>query len=800
MLINKIEKLVSIGKFRNYQAAGSVNFKKLTLIYGDNGSGKTTLTSIFRSLANDNPEIIRSRISTNNSHPQSGQITLTGTPNICHTFGTNGWTRALPNIEIFDIHFVNDNVYSGSDFNDEHKKQLHKFVIGAQGIAIQLQIEGNKRNKKTTKEAIEEIENQLIQQVGNNLDTNLLRTFLTIPVTQATGIDQLINSAENILASANANSVIQTLEPLTRLNAVNHNVDFTSLSTDLQATIQTIQDETLKSLFNSHLEELSDNTINASEPWLKSGFDYLIHKEPNLQNWNSGVLSCPFCKQGIGSNIDIIKAFTFRFNNEFNLLVEKVQIHLNNLQAFNLETEIQSLNNINLNNTSRIASWSVHLPEETETPVFNIITDETILRAELQALIVSVQQKLQNPSLSITSIISLKTSLQTITTNILNYNEKVISYNNAINTFRSGIQSITNAQQEIEKLKRIKKRFETPIVTLCTTLITKKDELKVLNDAYPILVQQQETSATTFFNSYKTRINYYLENVFRTHFKIDQVEHIPPRGKATQSKIGYKLTFDGQEISFINNQPLNTKESLSEGDKTTIALAFFLSKLDIDPNRSDKILVFDDPLSSLDTNRRTYTVGIIQSLFNQMKQVIVLSHNEYFLHEISNGHFRASDKNILRLTENFVDKASKIEVCNLDKLVQNDYFKHIQALENFRINPDPAMKDTIFGWLRNVLESHLRFKYYMQIRSMGGQATFGRLIHFIDTSNIIFTDNANRANIISTLNLINSVSWMPHHGTPQPNFSNIGINPHSITAGELDNLIQDTLDLIENKL
>ncbi len=48
--IHKIERLVSIGKFRNYQAVGDVAFKKLTLFYGDNGGGKTTLTSIIRSL------------------------------------------------------------------------------------------------------------------------------------------------------------------------------------------------------------------------------------------------------------------------------------------------------------------------------------------------------------------------------------------------------------------------------------------------------------------------------------------------------------------------------------------------------------------------------------------------------------------------------------------------------------------------------------------------------------------------------------------------------------------------------
>ena len=216
-MINKVEKLVSIGKFRNYQATGQVNFKKLTLIYGDNGNGKTTLTSVFRSLATNNSEIIRSRISTNHTTVQAAQISRLGTQNIFHTFGANGWTAQFPEIEIFDIHFVNENIYSGFDFSDEHRKQLHQFVIGAQGVAIQTQIEQNKIDKTNSRQIQSDIEVQLIQQVGNNLSTNLINSFLSIPVEQANDIDQLITNAETVLASANANAIIQTLQPWSRL-------------------------------------------------------------------------------------------------------------------------------------------------------------------------------------------------------------------------------------------------------------------------------------------------------------------------------------------------------------------------------------------------------------------------------------------------------------------------------------------------------------------------------------------------------------------------------------------------------
>jgi wobble nucleotide-excising tRNase len=796
-MINKVENLVSIGKFRNYQATGPVNFKKLTLIYGDNGGGKTTLTSVFRSLTTNNPEIIRSRISTNHTTAQAAQISQLGTPNVFYTLGANGWTNQFPDIEIFDIHFVNDNIYSGFDFNDKHRKQLHQFVIGAQGVAIQNQIEQNKIAKTNSRQTQTDIETQLIQQVGNNLTNELINTFLIIPAAQANGIDQQITNAETALVSANANAIIQTLQPLSAITKITTGVDFTSLIEDLQSTSQTIQNAALETLFSQHCQNLSANTLTGSENWLQRGFAYVESKqstdEPNI--------TCPFCKQDIDINSDILKAYASKFNADFNALAQRLKAHLLSLQNFNLEAAIQAINNINQTNIARITSWTPHLPNTIQSPVFNIIDNEANLRTEFQNLIESVQQKMENPTVAGTTAPAtvFQTSGQTINANIESYNQTVEIYNTAITTFRSSIKTVATAQLEVDRLKRIKKRFETPIDTLCNQLTTEKQTLKALETAYTQLSQQQQAAATAFFTNYQTQINHYLGNIFRTHFRIDNVVHIAPRGRATQSQIGYKLTIDGNDISFIPNQPFNAKECLSEGDKSTIALAFFLSKLDIDPNKQNKILIFDDPLSSLDTNRRAYTIGIIRALFQQLKQVVVLSHNEYFLHEIGKD-IGTAQKCTLRITEDFAANASKIEICDLDELVKIEYFKHIERLEAFRSNPDINLKDSVLGWLRNVLEAHLRFKFYKEIRSMTGQQTFGRLITFLNQFPVTFRDNANRIDIISKLNLINGVSWKSHHGDPNPDYTALGMNPNTITVAELDNLIQDTLNLIEIRL
>lgn len=50
------------------------------------------------------------------------------------------------------------------------------------------------------------------------------------------------------------------------------------------------------------------------------------------------------------------------------------------------------------------------------------------------------------------------------------------------------------------------------------------------------------------------------------------------------------------------------KNTLSAGDRTTLAVAFFLAHLERDTDIGRKIVVLDDPLSSQDAFRRRQTV------------------------------------------------------------------------------------------------------------------------------------------------------------------------------------------------
>ncbi len=73
------------------------------------------------------------------------------------------------------------------------------------------------------------------------------------------------------------------------------------------------------------------------------------------------------------------------------------------------------------------------------------------------------------------------------------------------------------------------------------------------------------------------------------------------------------------------------KNTLSSGDKSVLALALFLATVNTDPRLAETIVVLDDPFTSMDEFRRTFTVNEINKLTNRAAQVFVFSHELGFL-------------------------------------------------------------------------------------------------------------------------------------------------------------------------
>jgi wobble nucleotide-excising tRNase len=74
---------------------------------------------------------------------------------------------------------------------------------------------------------------------------------------------------------------------------------------------------------------------------------------------------------------------------------------------------------------------------------------------------------------------------------------------------------------------------------------------------------------------------------------------------------------------------------LSEGEKTAVAICYFISKLQENGRQlRDLIVVIDDPISSLDTKALNYAFTLLRASIEGAKQVFILMHNMQFMNEV----------------------------------------------------------------------------------------------------------------------------------------------------------------------
>jgi len=137
-MIEKIIKIQNVGKFANYSSRGDTTFQHLTLIHANNGQGKTTLSAILRSLCTGEGKYILERCTLGQDDKPSVSLRLGG---ITANFTGLSWDNTLPDMEIFDHTFVDENVYTGSSVEHDHKRNLYQFAIGKEGVSFVTRIE-----------------------------------------------------------------------------------------------------------------------------------------------------------------------------------------------------------------------------------------------------------------------------------------------------------------------------------------------------------------------------------------------------------------------------------------------------------------------------------------------------------------------------------------------------------------------------------------------------------------------------------------------------------------------------------
>ena len=127
----------------------------------------------------------------------------------------------------------------------------------------------------------------------------------------------------------------------------------------------------------------------------------------------------------------------------------------------------------------------------------------------------------------------------------------------------------------------------------------------------------------------------------------------------------------GSEVPLVAAEPTSPSfpTTLSPSDRRLLALAFFFSSLDGDPDLPGHTLVFDDPACGLDKRRKTRVVDAVMGFAGRV-QIVVLSHDADFVRMLRD---RGLDS-VLQLRRSGV--YCVIEDCDIDAVCAMDYVEH----------------------------------------------------------------------------------------------------------------------------
>lgn len=732
--------------------------KKTTFLYADNGRGKSTLASIFQSLSTGNPSPILSRKTVDSSQDQKVSLQFDSGHKV--EFNNGKWTESRPEIHVFDVDFIERNVFSGGTVSTDHRKNLLEFALGEPAVAARQKV------AETTAKAKEEAEKlqQLTVQLSGYHDGLSLTQFEGLPNDEY--IDEKIQNITQRIATAQKVEKV-LLKPTPSLIELPE-LDLEYIFSVLSLSLENVHEDA-ESLVKEHIAKLNKPNV---ESWLSQG--QLISEGDN----------CPYCDQDIKSN-NLIKAYQTHFNKAYNDLKAQVLGFSDSILGLISEKAIERIN-AEVSNASKLASsWEEYLKIQ-EIKFEKAIIEKALV--ELRQLLGTLTSKKESSPTDALGNEEQKQQAIILWSEILkpikSVNDQIKAALDSISVYKEKLQAenLENLKHELLILNLSKIRHQEPIVGMFKQIAEVRVALKVAEADKKTARETLDNLMAKTLSKYEGVINQLLQR-FGAAFTIQGMT-ANFRGGAPRSEYG--LLLRGKNISLEGASP-SFSTALSEGDKRTLAFAFFLASVFEDPNISKKTILIDDPMCSLDLNRRHQTRVVLRKLNEMSEQLVVFAHDLYFLRDLRDFFLR-KDKTLPISCFQLVaaaDDYSDFGAIDLDKECESDYFRHHRTLNDF-LNAVSVDTRLVAKSIRPLLEGYLhrRFPNYIPKDLLFGQIVI--LIKDADANNPL----SHAQNLIDELNEINEYAGQFHHDTnPDPE----GV---AIVSAELRSFVDRALKVV----
>jgi wobble nucleotide-excising tRNase len=686
MFLKKIAGIKAVGRFRTGGISGG-EYGKYTLFYAGNGRGKTTLCAMLRSLQTNDPSHLLKRRSFKAAIPQEVQLILDSGP---VKFNAGVWSAKADDLHIFDQHFINTNVHGGHEIDLVHRRNFYRVVVGPKGVALAEEIDALDAAATAKQLEITNEKKVLQQHVPKGLT---LEAFIKLPA--SADIDAKIASAQKALKAVEAAAEIAAHAKLKL-------IDLPAVPAGFEAMMAAgLQDVSVAAAGMVQTQLETHSFHDGGEAWLAQGLAHIQEEK------------CPFCGVAVTGN-PLIAAYQGYFSEAYEAhkaalvaLAKEVDDALGPGTALKTEQGLKDA-------AREGAFWAPYLEQE----YVGLAEPDGVadgMAALYDAALARMTAKLSSPLDPVAAApayIAALAAWEKIAAGLGSVNEGMVAANLGIDAIKAANAKADKvaATALLASLEATKKRHSTPFAGLATAydlMVKAKEKLVADKDAKK---DELDVYDAKILGGYETDINAILTR-FNAGFRLAKCgkNYV---GKTPQS--AYYLQFDGNDvdISKADGDEPSFDSTMSAGDKSTFAMAFFLAQLDRDSALATKVVVFDDPFTSLDDFRREMTAKAIVRVGETASQVLVFSHDKYFLDAVRQKIHGAP---CVTMQISGAVGNSAIEPWNIDWEVKEGYLQDHMALADFAggLTTDAkAMRTT----MRPLLEKYIRYRFPNQIQ------------------------------------------------------------------------------------
>ncbi len=752
-MITKVHNIRGIGPFRNFESKQGIELEKLNLVFSENGQGKSTIADILRSLS----ERDESRLLGRKSVGATDQFIKFETEDGIRCLHNGSWNGSSNDIFVFDEVFINDNIYQGLSVEVDQKRRLLPIIIG------EVQKRGVEKEKLLT-----DSRDSLNASLGK-LRSRILSKILP---TESESVSPL--SFEEFVALSHENDIDAKIESQQRI--VDQLIDDRPIAAAeklREVKLPSIPVGNLKTLLLRELPEVAGDAKQKLEDHISgfSGSNMTSWLQRGTQYRNDELNVCPYCGQSIVVS-DLIDLYQSIFHE---VLVEfEEEVSSFSSRRLDFAAMLSGVKSAVESNSVRAELWSKYLPDVEILPLDYETIEKSLsaVKGCIDDMLAAKKVTLQRAQPLCPEFESVYSVWITIVQNSTEYNEKIRELNRSIDKHRAELAAgdLPVEGRKLLELRNTRIRYSPAVKSDCSQYRNVESKLDDLRSQITVQQEANSKAIEDTIDKYGVSLNKYLQ-AFGAGFRIVDLKQTRIGG---QMRADYSLLLLQEMIPLGNEKTEISQRSfrnvLSEGDKRALAMAFFLSRIDQMNDRGNKIVVFDDPVTSMDDNRRNKTVFEIGRLAKQTKQVIVLSHRPHFLHSIWYRFCRHGDGQIrsTQLEIKSIKNSSLLETWNMEATVASLHAKRIRRVLDYYNDESDRDEDEISGELRPLLEYHYKI-HYPELFERLNISTIGELTRVLDPNSPYTAVQALAATDKDLLVGLNKVHRETMHGQdPQP--------------------------------